>query len=60
MQPIWGNVAALAVALIFYTYRGFMNIQARKKRILCERVAFMLWTVAERVEANEPMTADVV
>ena len=62
MQAIWGNVAALAVALIFYTYREITAFQARKKRVLCERVAYMLWVAADATteSANEMVTADAV
>jgi hypothetical protein len=61
MQPILGNVAALAVALIFYTWRMFNNVQERRKRVLCQRVAYMLWVMAEQAEAPcEPLMADTI
>ncbi len=50
MQPILGNVAALAVALIFYTWRMFLSGRERKQRVLCERVAYMLWVMAEQAD----------
>ena len=43
MSPISLNVAALAVAVIFYTWRGYAQIQVKKQLRLRERVAFMLW-----------------
>src|SRR2546423_1515970 len=59
MQPIWGNVAALAVALIFYTWRGLTQGQVKKQRVLCERVAYMLWCAADGVDDNtERLSAD--
>jgi hypothetical protein len=48
MQPIWANVAALAVAVIFYTWRAFQQVRLRKDRALRERVAYMLWVMATR------------
>ena len=61
MQPIVGNVAALAVALIFYTWRMFRTVQMRRQRVLSERVAYMLWVVADQAEASAaPQTADAL
>jgi hypothetical protein len=39
-------MAALAVAILFYCYRGYRYLQARKRRVLQERVTYMLWVVA--------------
>ncbi len=50
MLPIWGNVAALAVAMIFYTWRGYLQLRERRRRVLRERVAYMLWVMAEQVD----------
>jgi hypothetical protein len=52
MQPIWANLAALAVAVIYYTWRSFNEIQVRKDRALRERVAYMLWVMATRGAAK--------
>jgi hypothetical protein len=46
MQPIWFNVAALTVAIIYYTWRTFDEGRRRRERTLRERVAYMLWTMA--------------
>lgn len=54
MQPIVVNVAALAVAVIFYVWRA--HSQARLQRLFrlrCERVAFMLWVMAQQGEECE-------
>ena len=60
MQPILGNIAALAVAIIFYTWRSFVQVRERKHRVLCERVAYMLWCSADVAEEPaEALTADV-
>ncbi len=48
MQPIWCNVAALAVALIFYLWRTYRHLLLRRQRQLRERVAYMLWVMAQR------------
>ena len=55
MQPIFANVAALAVALIFYTWKMFNNVQSRRRRVLCERVAYMLWVMANDMKEHAPM-----
>jgi hypothetical protein len=50
MQPIWINVAALAVAAIYYWYRAYDQARQRQqRRLLRERVAYMLWVAAEQV-----------
>jgi hypothetical protein len=43
-------VAALAVATIFYAYRAYLEVMTRQKRALHERVAYMLWTAAQRCD----------
>ena len=47
------NVAALAVAIIFYTWRGYARILHQRDQRLRERVAYMLWAVAEQVDVEE-------
>jgi hypothetical protein len=49
MQTIFTSVAALAVAQIFYLWRSYQEMVLRKQRVLCERVAYMLWTMANGV-----------
>lgn len=51
MQPIWGNVAALAVAMIFYVWRAYHQVRVQQQQTLRERVAYMLWVVADPVVA---------
>jgi len=46
MPTIICNVAALAVASIFYTWRAYRLAQLHRHRTLRERVAFMLWVMA--------------
>jgi hypothetical protein len=49
MQPIVSNMAALAVAMLFYVWRAHQQVRLQRQRKLCDRVAFMLWVVAEQV-----------
>jgi hypothetical protein len=51
MNLVMANMAALAVASIFYAWRAYA--QTRKQRQLRHRVAYMLW-----VAATQPMSAD--
>ncbi len=51
MQPIWCNVAVLAVALLFYIWRTHIQMTQRRTAALRERVAYMLWVMAERAES---------
>jgi hypothetical protein len=56
MNPIWSGIAALVVACIYYIFRAYCQVQERKQRLLRERVAFMLWVVADAVESNKPLS----
>jgi len=42
------NLTALTVAMIFYAYRDGYLGRRRRLRILHERVAYLLWNVAQR------------
>jgi hypothetical protein len=48
-----GNVAALAITLIFFSWRAYQTVCFRRQRLLRERVAYMLWVMADRVEHPE-------
>jgi hypothetical protein len=50
MQHIWCDVAVLTVAMIFYLWRAHAQVTLRRRRRLSERVAWMLWVVALRIE----------
>ena len=41
--------AALTVAGIFYTWRTYHDLLARKQRTLRERVTYLLWVAAQGV-----------
>jgi hypothetical protein len=52
MNPIWTNAGALAVAVLFYIWRAYAQVQERRNKTLRERVAYLLWCVADRVETR--------
>jgi hypothetical protein len=53
MQPIVTNMAALAVATLFYLWRAHHQTRLRRQRVLRERVAYMLWVMAEQVQGSD-------
>ena len=46
MLTIFCNVSAMAVASIYYLWRGHYAEELARHRLLCKRVAYMLWTAA--------------
>jgi hypothetical protein len=48
MHAVSTGVAALAVATIFYIYRGYIGVLLQRRRQLSERVAYMLWVMANK------------
>ncbi|HEY7309912.1 MAG TPA: hypothetical protein VH643_11180 [Gemmataceae bacterium] len=50
MQPIVTNMAALAVATLYYLWRAYHTRQLREC-VLRQRVAYMLWVMAGQDEA---------
>ena len=57
MSPIWSSVAALAVAVIYYIFRAYALVQERRKRKLHQRVAYMLWVMANGIERNQEVVS---
>ncbi len=47
MLTIFCNVSAMAVASIFYLWRGYYTEHLERQRLLCKRVAYMLWMAAK-------------
>jgi hypothetical protein len=43
MEIICCNAAALCIAVIFYSWRDTVAEHHRRKKVLRERVAYMLW-----------------
>jgi hypothetical protein len=50
MQLLCSSMATLAVATIYYAWRAYAHLQAQQNKLLHERVAHMLWMVAEQPE----------
>ena len=50
MQPIMGAVPALAVAAIFCTWNAYGRLLMLRSRRLRDRVAFLLWVAASRID----------
>ena len=49
MQPIVTNMAALAVATLYYVWRAYHQTRRQRECVLRQRVTYMLWVMAERV-----------
>jgi hypothetical protein len=52
MQILVTNMSALAVATLYYLWRAHHQIQLQRHRILCQRVAFLLWAVAGKIQGS--------
>jgi hypothetical protein len=52
MPMIWGNLATVTITLIYYAYRAYQQTTLRKRKVLRERVAYMLWVMAERTSSS--------
>jgi hypothetical protein len=53
MHVINCGIAALAVAVIFYIWRAYAQFLWRKRRVLSERVAYMLWVMASKAPETD-------
>lgn len=53
MQPILTNVAALAVASLFYLWRSHYEARQRRQSVLCQRVAYMLWVMGKQIQNSD-------
>lgn len=49
MNLLAGQFGALMVASVFYCYREYQTVMQKKRRRLCDRVAYMLWVMANRI-----------
>ena len=47
MEMLSCNVAALAVALLYYIWRAYHHTRLARQRVLRQRVAYMLWVIAD-------------
>jgi hypothetical protein len=52
MNPIVCNAAAVAVVLLYGVYRTHLRIAGRKQQVLRQRVAGLLWVMAERLDGD--------
>lgn len=50
MPVISCSIAALAVASIYYTWRAYREWLDRRQETLRERIAYMLWVMANRAQ----------
>ena len=48
VQMLSGYVAVLAVAAIYYAWRDGYAVRNRRRAVLNDRVAYMLWVAANR------------
>jgi hypothetical protein len=51
MEMLCCNVAALVVALLYYIWRSYHHARLARQRVLRERVAYLLWVIAERIDS---------
>ena len=49
MSIVLCGTSALTIALLFYSWRDYHERQVGRERTLRERVAFMLWVMANGV-----------
>jgi hypothetical protein len=49
MQPLLVTVPTLAVSTIYCLWAAYFRCQHHRRRLLCERVAYLLWVIAERM-----------
>ena len=49
MQTIVCNFSALAVATLYYCWRGYHQHRQMRRQVLRERVTYMLWVMANSV-----------
>jgi hypothetical protein len=50
MQVLSGGVAALAVATIYYVWRAYFSVQIRQQRLMHQRIAYLVWTLANQAD----------
>jgi hypothetical protein len=50
MQLIWTQAALMVVTTLYLLWRTYDEVRVRRQRTLRQRVAYMLWVMAEKVE----------
>jgi hypothetical protein len=56
MNPIWCNLAAVAVGLLYCFWRTHRRQLGRKHQQIRERVAYMLWVMADHSDESKPFS----
>ena len=56
-----GTVAVAAIYMVYGAYRDYLQVRLQREGVLRERVAYLLWTVAERMggdtgELRDPLS----
>jgi hypothetical protein len=54
MHPILCSTPTLALSAIYCLYRAYLHAHLRRRRLLHERVAYMLWVMARGPAAPTP------
>ena len=54
MQPLLLALPTLAVSAIYCLWSAYRRRQLRRRRVLCDRLAYLLWVVAEQVPSPTP------
>jgi len=44
-----GTVAVAAIYMVYGAYRDYLHVRLQREGVLRERVAFLLWTLADRI-----------
>jgi len=57
MHLLFYQTALAVVTALYLVWRAYDDVRIRRHRTLCERVAYMLWVTAERIEPE--VTAEV-
>lgn len=42
------NLAVLTIAALYYVWRELFQLRVKRQKLVCERVAYMLWAAASR------------
>jgi hypothetical protein len=53
MQPLVTNLAALAVAMLYYLWRAHSQAYQRRRCLLCQRVACLLLAAADQIKNSD-------
>jgi hypothetical protein len=54
MSALFPSVSTLAVSVIYCVWQAYCRSRYRWERTLRERVAYMLWVMAHRVDEGAP------